>query len=119
MKLGTSSAWPACMVRLTVAFQAASARSTQEFLDSLRFLSMGTRLEPGCLVCTVWSDFDSLHYLEEWATEADLRRHVCSDRFTSLLLVVEAAKHPRVQFDFVTTTRGLDYVAEVRGEPVN
>ena len=25
---------------------------------------------------------------------------------------------PQVQFDFVTTTRGLDFVAEVRGEPL-
>ena len=118
MRLGTSSAWAACMVRLTVAFEAASARSAQEFLDSLRFVSIGTRLEPGCLLCSAWSDFDALHYVEEWATETDMRRHVCSDRFTSLLLILEASKHPRVQFDFVTSTRGLDYVAEVRGDPV-
>jgi hypothetical protein len=30
--------------------------------------------------------------------------------------MIESARDPRVQFDFVTTTRGLDYVAEVRGE---
>jgi hypothetical protein len=33
-----------------------------------------------------------------------------------LLAVIESAQGPpRVQFDFVTKTRGLDYVAEVRG----
>ena len=56
----------------------------------------------------------SVHYMEEWATEADMRRRVQSDLFTSLLGIVEAAREPRVQFDFVDSTRGLDYVAEVR-----
>ena len=58
----------------------------------------------------------TLHYAEEWATEADMRRRVQSDCFTSLLGVVleAAAEPPRVQFDFVTNTRGLDYVEEVR-----
>jgi hypothetical protein len=51
-------------------------------------------------------------------SEAAIRRRVRSDGFTSLLGVMETAKQaPRIHFDFVTTSRGLDYVAEVRGEP--
>ena len=54
------------------------------------------------------------------ATDADIVRHVRSSRFTSLLAILEAAHEPpRVQFDFVTATRGLDYVAEVRHEVWN
>jgi hypothetical protein len=61
-----------------------------------------------------------IRYEEEWATEEDIRRRIRSDRFTSLLSVVESAQEaPRVQFDFVTTTRGLDYVAEVRQTAVS
>jgi hypothetical protein len=45
-----------------------------------------------------------------------MRARVLSDRFTSLLAILESSEEPRVQFDFVTTTRGLDYVAQVRGE---
>jgi hypothetical protein len=103
------------MVRLTVALPA-SARGAPALLEALRFISMSTQLEEGCLGCSMWADPDStVHYVEEWATEADMRRRVCSDRFTSLLGVMESAQEPpRVQFDFVTTTRGLDYVAEVR-----
>jgi hypothetical protein len=76
----------------------------------------GTLLEPGCLGCSAWADPDStVHYVEEWATERDVRRRVRSERFTSLLAVLEAANAPpHVQFDFVETTRGLDYVAEIR-----
>lgn len=104
------------MVRLTIALNAMSARSPQELLDALRFLALGTRLEPGCLTCTAWTSLESVHYIEEWTTEADMRRRVRSDTFTSLLGILETARDPRVQFDFVTTTRGLDYVAEVRAD---
>ena len=105
------------MVRLSVTLVASETRAGP-MLDALRSLMMPTRLEPGCLGCLVWEETDddtTLRYAEEWATEADMRRRVQSDRFTSLLAVMEAAtKPPQVQFDFVTMTRGLDYVAEVR-----
>jgi hypothetical protein len=47
-----------------------------------------------------------------------MRRRVRSERFTSLLGVVESAMEPQVQFDFVSTSRGLEYVAEVRSDAV-
>jgi hypothetical protein len=43
-----------------------------------------------------------------------MRHRVRSDQFTLLLGIIEGARDPRVQFDFVVSTRGLDYVAEVR-----
>jgi quinol monooxygenase YgiN len=105
------------IVRLTVALNPASARAAQELLDALRFLGLGTRLEQGCLVCSSWVDPDAtVRHVEEWATEADMRRRVRSEPFTSLLAVVESVREPQVQFDFVTASRGLDYVAEVRSE---
>jgi hypothetical protein len=60
----------------------------------------------------------TVHYQEDWATESDMRDRVGSEAFTRLLAVVEASEGlPQVQFDFVTKTRGLDYIAEVRGTP--
>ena len=105
------------MVRLTVALNAPSARAAQVLLDSLRFLVMGTRLETGCLGCSAWMDPDlTVSHLEEWATEADMRRRVRSDGFTSLLTIAESVEDARIQFDFVTTTRGIDYVIQVRSD---
>jgi quinol monooxygenase YgiN len=108
------------MVRLTVAL-IASAHSAQELLDAFRFLMVSTRLEHGCLGCSAWVDGElTVRYVEEWATEADMRRRVRSGAFVSLLAVMESAQTaPDVQFDFVTTTRGIDYVAEVRGGKVS
>ena len=108
------------MVRLTLALHA-PAPNAQKLVEALRFLMVATRLDEGCLGCSAWIDPDStVRYLEEWATEADMARRVRSDRFTSLLAVVESAEAPPVvQFDFVSRTRGLDYVAELRGDCVN
>ena len=103
------------MVRLTVTLRPA-ARCVQDFVAAFRFLIVGPRLEPGCRGCSVWSEPDSsVHYVEEWSTEGDMRRRVVSDSFTSVLSLIESAREPpHVQFDFVSSTRGLDYVADVR-----
>ena len=116
--VGGSGALSEGMVRLSVSLTAASARSAQELLDALRFLVMSTRLEQGCLGCSAWTDPDgTVRCVEEWATEHDMQRRVKSERFTSLLSVIESAKDAQVQFDFVTRTRGIEYVAQVRETP--
>jgi hypothetical protein len=76
---------------------------------------LGIRFQPGCRECSVWVDAEStVHYIEEFETEADMQQRVRSSKFTSLLGVIESAHQPRVQFDFVTSTRGLEYVSQVR-----
>jgi len=105
------------MVRLSVALRAASARDAFELLETLRFLMPSTRLEHGCLECVAWGERDfTVHYGERWATEEDMRERVRSAGFTSVLGLLECATAPpHVQFEFVATTRGLDFVEEVRG----
>ena len=103
------------MVRLTVTLSA-PANYAQDLVEAFRFLMVSTRLDRGCLGCSVWTEPDSsVHYVEEWSSEEDIRRRVGSDRFTSVLALLESAREPpQVKFDFVSNTRGLDYVAEVR-----
>jgi quinol monooxygenase YgiN len=97
---------------------APSAREASELRDALQTLMVSTRLETGCLGCAVRQEERgewTIRYEEEWETEADLRRRVRSDRFTAILSLMEASQRPPdIQFDFVTITRGLDYVAAVR-----
>src|SRR5262245_52119920 len=103
------------MVRLSVTLHALP-RVAEKLVEAFRFLMVTTRLEPGCLSCAVWTDPDStVHYVEEWASEPELRRRVRSEKFTSLLSVIESAQEPPdVRFDFVAATRGLDYVTDAR-----
>jgi quinol monooxygenase YgiN len=103
------------MVRMTVVFVASHPRGHQ-LLQALRSLTTLTRLDPACLTCTVWSDLDSsVRYVEEWATELDLKRRMQADPFTTLLAFMEGAEEPpEIRFDFYTLSRGLDYVEEIR-----
>ena len=103
------------MVRLTVKL-VASTRSAPRLVQALQSLMVAVRLRPGYLACSAWTDNDhTVHYQEDWATEQDMRDRVRSDAFTLLLAVVEASEGlPQVQFDFVTKTRGLDYIIEAR-----
>ena len=106
------------MVRLAVTL-AAPVRGTRQILHALRFLTVTTSLEPECLGCRVTTgdaDESVVRYEEEWATEEAMRTRLRSDEFTRLLEVLESAPEaPVVQFDFVSSTRGLDYIEEVRG----
>jgi quinol monooxygenase YgiN len=102
------------MVRLTATLRPPTHRSGQNILDALRFLAVGTRLEPGCLDCSVTGGDEAVRYVEEWAGEPEMRQRVRSERFTALLAVLEAAEDPDLRFEFVGGTRGLDYVEEIR-----
>lgn len=115
-RCGMPGAYGPLMVRLSISLGASSSRNGQDLLDALRFLVPSTRLEPGCIGCSAWIEPDStVHYVEEWTTEAAMKLRVTSSAFTPLLAIIEAASDPRVQFDFVAVTRGLDYVEQIRG----
>jgi len=105
------------VVRLVVVLSPPTG-GIQQLLHALRFLALPTSFEPGCLGCRVLADDNDgsvVRYEEDWASEEALRLHVRSDRFTQLLEVLESVPEaPSVQFDFVSQTRGLDYIEEVR-----
>ena len=105
------------MVRLLLTVKARTPRTATDVTDALRFLALRTRYEPGCLECSVFGTADAIRYVEEWASEAEMRQRVRSDKFTTLLSVVEAADEPQLRFEFIGGVRGLDYVEEVRLGP--
>jgi quinol monooxygenase YgiN len=90
-----------------------------EIAEALRSLSHRARLDRGCESSEVYAsveDQSRLTLQQEWVAEADLARYVRSDDFTEVLALVEVAAAPPVlEFQCAGTTRGLDYVAELRG----
>ena len=92
-------------------------RDRQSLKTALRSLMLETRIERGCLGCNLWCDPNStVHYFEEWATEADARRRIQSDRFRSLLVLIDTAREPpRIELDFGTRQLGLDSLLALRG----
>ena len=95
----------------------ASRAGARRLAAALKSLMPSTRLEAGCIDCCLWVDPDwTVHYFEEWESEHELERRIRSDRFIWLLAVMEASEEtPSIRFDFLASTRGLDYIAEVRG----
>jgi len=101
------------MLRLTVLDD-----RRDEVLQTVRSTLGRTRAASGCVSCAICADSDQaneLLYLEEWASEEQLIRHLRNDCWKSLLVVMEAsAKPPDLRFIWSDETRGLEYLHEVR-----
>jgi quinol monooxygenase YgiN len=76
------------------------------------------RLEEGCLSCRLYQDAiggRSLMFEEIWKDEKHLQKHLRSEEFRNVLLVVEmASTPPEIRFDRIAQTTGIDTIAEVR-----
>jgi quinol monooxygenase YgiN len=52
---------------------------------------------------------------ERWASEEDLERHVRSQDYRQLLLIMELAKtSPEVRFDTVSSSTGFETIEKIR-----
>ena len=91
-------------------------------VEALRSLMEPTRPDNGCIGCelalsSTFDDPPGIRYVEDWSSEAELRKRVQSDRFLRLVAVMEEADSPpQLTFALASGTRGLDYVAEIRGD---
>jgi len=89
---------------------------------ALSYLLGPTRVEAGCVRCQLYQDVNDaniLHFESVWKTEADLLRHLRSEIYRQLLILLElSAEPPSVQFHTVSETHGLEFVhATRRQEP--
>jgi quinol monooxygenase YgiN len=85
--------------------------------EALHLLMASTRGEPGCIGCSVSADVGEkgkIRYSEEWQSEDALQRQFETDRFKSLVSLVEnATEPPVVEFLLPSGSRGLEYVEDV------
>jgi quinol monooxygenase YgiN len=98
---------------------AATAVQRQAVLDVLRSLMSPTRVEPGCLDCRLYEDVTSegvFTLIEEWATPADFERHLRSETYRLLLMVIEMSTvPPEVRYHDVYRTMGMEAIHAARG----
>jgi quinol monooxygenase YgiN len=87
--------------------------------EALHALIVKTRSEPGCLSCSLSADVADkgvIRYTEEWQSEDALQHQLRSDRFKSLIALVETGiDAPVVEFILPGGNRGLEYVEDVCG----
>jgi quinol monooxygenase YgiN len=90
----------------------------EELGKALSYLLGPTQVEPGCLSCLLyrnWSDANVIYIESRWETMNDLTRHICSDAYKKLLLLMEiGAEPPAIEFLTVTEVRGLELIEAAR-----
>jgi len=89
-----------------------------QILAMLRERAELVRALPGCLTSEVYQDTGgqgTLVYLEVWHDERSASEHLRSPDYDLLLALMEASEEaPRLEFFFVSETRGVPWVAELR-----
>ena len=94
------------------------ARKRKEARGILSSMIERIRLEEGCLSCRLYQDTmggKALMFEQIWADEDSFRKHLRSDEFRNLLLVVEMASDPpEIRFDRISQSTGIDTIEDVR-----
>jgi quinol monooxygenase YgiN len=77
-----------------------------------------TRVETGCITCRIYRDVQqeySIMLEESWKNEEDLNRHLRSDEYRNVLLVVEmAVEQPEIRFETIVSTKGIETIEKAR-----
>jgi quinol monooxygenase YgiN len=85
------------------------------------FKSMVARnqAQPNCVFCRICEDTledNILQFEEMWRSEEELERHLRSNEFHRVLLILEMAlKQPEIRFDTITSSTGIETIEKARG----
>ena len=94
------------------------AGKREEAFAILRSMAERTRVESGCIACRIYRDAQEEHsiMLEElWKDEEDLNRHLRSDEYRNVLLVMEmAVEQPEIRFETISRTNGIEIIEKAR-----
>jgi quinol monooxygenase YgiN len=89
--------------------------------ESVRRFLLGvlgpTRVQPGCIGCTLASEFEpeALLYMETWESMGDLLRRLQSAEFGKVLEAMESsASEPEFSVFELTNQQGLELIERVR-----
>jgi len=89
-----------------------------EVLQILNPIVERIRLEPGCLACNIYQDVRDARVImleELWRCEVEMGRHLRSDQYRNILLVMEMAlEPPEVRFDEVSRSTGVETIEQAR-----
>ena len=103
---------------LTTIRMAVGPKKQNEALRILRSTTELDRVKQGCVSSRIYEDVQEenvLMFEEIWKTEEDLERHLRSDEYLRILLVLEMAlKQPEIRFDTISSSTGIETIQEAR-----
>ena len=89
-----------------------------EALEILGSMIEQIQFEPGCLSCRLYrgvEDTLAIMLEELWLSEEDVQRHLRSDKYYKVLLVVEmATEPPEIRFDTIALSMGVERIEQAR-----
>ena len=92
-----------------------------EALDILGSVSTQVQFEPSCINSRIYRGVDEVRAImveELWEKNEDIQRHLKSDAYRRILLVIEMAEEPpEIQFDTITHTSGVETIENARIQP--
>jgi quinol monooxygenase YgiN len=105
------------MVRATIRMPI-PLEQQRDALEILGPIKEQTQFEPGFISCRVYrgvEDPRAIMLEELWSSDADLQRHLRSDKYRKILLVVEmAAESPDIRFDTIVQSSGVEAIELAR-----
>lgn len=91
----------------------------KEALEILRSIAEQSLVQPGCLSSHLYTDLEEKNTLlmeNLWLNWESLERHLRSEEYRNLLLVVEMAiECPEIRFDTIADSAGIETVEKARG----
>jgi len=95
-----------------------SQKNREDAFRILRSMAERTRALPGCLACRVYRDVQqgrALLFDQIWAREEELNRHIRSNEYRNVLLVMEmAVEKPEIRFETISSLTGLETIEKLR-----
>jgi quinol monooxygenase YgiN len=95
-----------------------SAKKFGEALGILKSMAEQSKVQPGCLNCRVYrngQEDNVLMFEQQWSNEADLERHLRSDDYRQVLMVMEMSiKQPEIRFDTILSSKGIETIEKAR-----
>ncbi len=93
-------------------------RKRDEILGILRPVVEQCRDEPGCTSCHLYGDLqdrDVILLEQVWKTTEGLDRHLGSEEFRNLLLIMELAlERPEIRFNTISSSSGMETIERAR-----
>lgn len=89
-----------------------------EALEILKSLTKDVQLDPTCISYRLYRGVNEVRAImveEFWENDAAIQRHLKSDTYRRVLLVVEMAEQPpEIRFDTITSTSGIETIKNAR-----
>lgn len=89
-----------------------------EALKILRSTAEQCRVHSSCLACNISEDIQEdniLMFEQRWRSQEDLDRHLRSDAYRNVLLVMEMALNPpEIRFDTISRSSGIETIEKAR-----